>query len=380
MDRQTKTCPWHNQGTSSLALQASFVLLFLMAPTTFAQRPLKPPAGTKSIDPRAEFRPDGFSNFVGKYSCEVNAAPTEVHVEDAIRLEIRITGAVPDRCNAYRDDLNAVGWIVEAAKVMQEKYEPNRKHLHNLFPLSWAKDFYRHEMRDEHKILRADKTWLFVYQLKPKHVNVKAIDGIKLVYYDPAFGPERGFITLPSDPIKLAVKPKPEVVPNIGIDDSAFPASFYEGPETGTLLAPIRTLLIPPLFQIALFLGLVPVTCVIGVLAFRRLRPAAAALEKRSRGAAAQRAFAQLRTGEPAWIVVERYLQERFAFPAVDATPAEVAIFLKRHGFALVICEQARVFLDVCDAARFMTAAAAPTRDAAARLIEALEADPCARS
>jgi len=78
---------------------------------------------------------------------------------------------------------------------------------------------------------------------------------------------------------------------------------------------------------------------------------------------------------------VRRYLHERFDFAVTDPTPADVVAFLKRRGFAKECCARALAFFRQCDAFRFTK----PEIDAksliaeASQLIQALEADPCAR-
>lgn len=80
------------------------------------------------------------------------------------------------------------------------------------------------------------------------------------------------------------------------------------------------------------------------------------------------------------WTLVGRYLHERYDFAVADATPAEVAQFLERRGFAMTVCEMARAFFASSDAVRFAESGARPElSDQAARLIRAMEADPCAR-
>ena len=127
-------------------------LLIVSVPSVFAQG--------GSIDPPIVGRPVDFSNLVGKYEIKVSAEPTEATIEQPIMLRVQIIGMGP------------------------VKYVPNRKHL-KLFPDSWEKDFYVQELRDEATL---DKNiWTFVYRLKPKHLKIDAIDGIKLFTTTPRF-------------------------------------------------------------------------------------------------------------------------------------------------------------------------------------------------
>lgn len=330
----------------------------------------------KRVPPPIAGRPTHFSFIEGKYTLDVRAAPTNVHVEDPIRLEIRLRGAGP------------------------KEGEPDRKYIRNLFPESWSRDFHVQEMRDEHTVNREEKTWLFVYRLKPKHANVRAIDDVKLVYYDAAFG-AKGYITIPSERIALTVQPKPDTPPDVPLDVPAAPESFYASSGKDVLAAP-PTWTAPGFLEIGLFLGITPAFCVFGAIAYRRLWPDEPSVARHFRASAAQRAHACLRQGEAAWRVVQRYLSERLDFAAVDATPDEVAAFLRRLGFALTLCEEARGLLRMCDVLRYsvdsspwdttpIVSQLGPTTrlesyptsrlaEDAARLIDALETDPCMRS
>ena len=333
-------------------LFAAFVLLSLAVAPALAQ-----PKQPKSIDPPKKGRPPDFSNIVGKYMIEVAAAPTEVHVEDAIRLEVRIIGVGP------------------------EKYEPHRKDL-RLFPSAWGKDFYVQELRDEHKVLRDDKTWLFVYRLKPKHLQIKAIDGIKFICFDPAYGEEKGFITIAVDPISLTVKPKVDQPSEIELPDAfAALASFYEISQVDVLATPEAPVGIA-YWHAAIVLAIAPILCVIIAFAYRRSFPDAAAQLQRIRTSAAERALSELRTSTVPAAVVVGYLRDRLDFAGAAPTPAEVARFLDQRGFDRALCEQARQFFAACDRVRFATGSNedASLNQQAAQLVKALENARCIAS
>jgi hypothetical protein len=315
------------------------------------------PTAAAQLEPPVSDRPADFSNIVGKYKIEISAEPTEVHVEDAITLRVQIIG--------------------EGA----EKYQPNRRHL-RLFPESWKDDFHVQEMQDKNEVLPDKKTWVFVYRLKPKHVKVDTIEDIKLVYYDPNIARKNKYVTQYATSIKITVKPKPEAL-EPELDVRAVPESFYVCAESSAVLARSTPGFPPTGFQLALLLTAPPVACLVAGFAWRRFFPDEIRRARRQRGAAARRAHGQLQAGgATAWDVVRRYLHERFDFPASDPTPTETAGFLKRRGFAKELCEQTRAFFQACDAERFTTGAESNRKhlaDAAVRLIEALEADPCAR-
>ena len=229
---------------------------------------------------------------------------------------------------------------------------------------------------------RDKKTWIFVYRLKPKHTNVDSIYDIKLVYFDPSSGDKNKFVTKYRGIDKITVTPRPDKTNIIAIEPLAVPASFYESVEPQYVLAGGPASLAFSTWQIVLFLAAPLFGCVVGVLVWRRYFPNETEAARRYRLQSAARALAQLPAdGVPAWVVVHRYLQDRFRYPVKDPTPAEVASFLKRHGFAKPLCEQARTFFRECDAANFAGPVAEPKQLAAdaRRLIQALEADPCAR-
>lgn len=320
---------------------------------------LSAPAQESSDEPPVAGRPVGFSNIVGKYSIKVSAAPTEIQVEEAITMRVVITGAGP------------------------AKYEPNRKDLNLFFSLTWDQDFYVQELRDEHKVDRAAKTWLFVYRLKPKHARVEAIDDIKLIYYDP--GAKR-FVTKYADPpIKLTVKLKPDTSGEIELKDvSPVPESFYEHVEGKGVLVRLQRLHVASDWQLGTITAAPPLLCLAIVLAYWRFFPDEAKRLRRHRLGAAQRAMAHLKS-DPASArdALRRYLEERFEFAVAEPTPTEVFAFLNRRGFALVRCKECQAIFQLCDTESYTIGSArdlASLAEAAARVIQSLEADPCARA
>jgi hypothetical protein len=308
-----------------------------------------------SIDPPVVGRPIEFSNIVGRYMLKASAAPTKVHVEDSIRLTIEIVGEGP------------------------VKYEPKRSDLKVVLP-SWEKDFYVQPMPAEDRVLPSEKTWVFVYRLKPKHVNVTAIPLMTLHYFVPNQPVKSQFQKSYAGPIPLTVAPRPDDPAPIEVRDTTVPDSFYERASSDDVMQSQKPIQLNLYLTVA-WLAPPPLLCVVAVWAYRRYRLDPHELARRQRSEAASRAIAQLGS-QPAWEVVERYLRERFDFAVLDATPAEVATFLNRRGFAKALCGQSRAFFETCDAVRF-TRTHVPNEglvNEAERLIHALEADPCARS
>jgi hypothetical protein len=316
------------------------------------------PALVAGQEPPLAGRPLQFSNIVGKYRIGVSAEPVTIPVEEPITLRVVITGQGP------------------------AKYQPSRRFL-KLFPERWAQDFYIETVPDEDRADPGQNSWQFVYRLRPKHERVAAIDGIKLVYYEPGQNGGGKFQTDNAEPVAIKVKPR-RAAPPIpdGVPTRTAPASFYELPDAAAMLttwpeaspAPlwllIMLLLVPPLMTLACMRG------------WRRLFPDAHDHRRRERSRAAQRALQALAAadGEAAWLVFSRYLHERLDFPAEEPTPSEVKRFLRRRGASRPIAEKLAAFLATCDAARFagtLTNGAGPLRDEVSHLIHALEDDLC---
>ncbi|MBI1829888.1 MAG: hypothetical protein HYR84_00390 [Planctomycetes bacterium] len=330
----------------------SLCILSLSAATALAQ-PAK-------LDPRADpNRPIDYSNLIGRYDIKVAAEPTAVEVERPILVRVEIIGEGP------------------------KTDEPRAKDL-RLFPEAWEKgispDFYPPLLVEE-KVDRAKKTWTFLYRLTPKHVGVDFIYGIRLVYYDPSAPDDNKFLREPVDQIKIAVRPRPDAPAPIAIDVDSVPDSFRS-------MAPVALTREPAPFIFTwvhwlIALALPPLLCGTAALAYRRFLPNEDVLAEQYRHGAAERAVAQLRlNGTCVWAIVCQYLQERFDFPVADPAPAEVYAFLKRAGFAIDVCVRCQTFLQACDAIRFGVNASSEKdslADDAVRLIQALEADPCAR-
>lgn len=305
------------------------------------------------IDPPVAGRPVDFSNIVGKYSIAVLAEPVEVHVNDPITLTVRISGEGPPR------------------------YEPKRGLLH-ILP-DWKDDFFVENVPDEDRILRAEKTWVFVYRLRPKHANVTQIDGIKLVTYDPQSRGKNKFIPDDAPAIAIRVTPRPDASAEVTAP-TALPDSLYDGPHGAGIAAEATALVSVSAWTIAGVLLVPPLLCGGAVLFLRTLIPDRLTSQARHRSQAAHRAEASLRSGDAVGTIVCRYLEERLEFDVVDPTPTDVKLFLTRRGFAKQRCTQAETFFQACDAERFARTGPRhdlPLSEAAVQLIHALEADPC---
>jgi hypothetical protein len=329
------------------SLSGALIALLLALPQGLAGEP--PIAG----------RPAQFSDVVGSYTIGADAAPTEVAVEEPITLRITLAGRGP------------------------AKHQPERKRL-KIFPDGWAQEFYVEPVPGEDRLSPNDGTWVFVYRLRPKHERITAIDGIKLVYYQPPMGGMPGrFQTTYAEPIAISVKPRPAKELSNELPLRTAPDTFFALPDAAAVLTewPVLPTVAPWLVWLMLLAP--PVLAIAGVRCWRLLASPGNTRRPGARSPAARRALTalQLADGAPVWVVWGTYLRERLDFPAEEPTPAEVRRFLWRRGFTRTLGEKLALFLATCDAARFAKqgpAQAGPLREEAVRLIDALEGELCA--
>lgn len=309
---------------------------------------LLPAAALAQTDPPAAGRPVDFSGIVGQYTIEATAAPTTVHVEDPILLRVRISGRGP------------------------EKYQPRREAL-RLFPADWDDDFYVEPVPAEDRRDDGAGSWEFAYRLRPKHDRIEAIRGLKLVYYDPMR--RRYQSAYPEADMPLSVKPRPALRTDWDVAIHPAPASFYTLPpiDAGVTAAEPQ---LPAIWWLVLVALVPPAACLLGYHLVRHWSRS----EAGARSPAAQHAFKELDAGSAAWLVVKDYLQARLGYPGAEVTPGDAAAFLKRRGLARPVCDQARMFFQACDAARFTPLANGATgalHSQALSLIRAVESDRC---
>lgn len=324
------------------------VSVLLCSTTAGAQRP--------AVDPPLVGRPPDFSHIVGRYEIHATAEPTEVCIEEPIVLRVQIVGAGP------------------------VQYEPKREQL-RILSESWARHFYVEEMHDENRVDRDKKTWTFVYRLKPKHRKIDAIDGIKLVTFDPNAPGKNKFPTRFAERIPITVKARPETATKIEVDSlQVAPESFFQIAALPLDDQSVRTFAITQWHVVGFLVG-VPLVCVVGTLVWRKYHPLGGDRHQRQSSHAAEKAIAQLRSADASVrAILHVYFGARIDFTGAEPTPAEVSAALLRRGFARELCQQCATILRSCDAQRFGHAAAPDTlADDAIRLIAALEADRCMR-
>ncbi len=303
-------------------------------------------------------RPEDFSGLAGVYRITTRAEPTDLHVEDALTLIIRITGAGP------------------------QAHQPRRENL-RLFPPRMKEEFFIEPLPDkdrrlEPKPLEREKSWEFAYRLRPKHDGVTEVPNLKLIYYHPG---RRKFQSSYSKAIELHVKPRPAVPPpKDAVAAISAPAGFFElapavevlrGQRTWRLDHPLillACLVVPPaLFGLWFWLGL-------------RARQNGVHRDWLQRSQAAQRALHLLQRiadpdGADTFSVVAGYLHERLDLPMAEPGPIEVGRFLGRTGVGKGLRNRFVEFFQACDAARFSPNSYEPRRlvEQAGALIQALE-------
>lgn len=138
-------------------------------------------ASAQSPDPPLAGRPANFSHLIGRFAIAVEVEPTTVVVEDPLTVRVKISGAV------------AAGDA------------PSRQYL-RLFPDDVSESFFLEPRPEDDRWNPDDRTWNFVWKLRPKSVDVREVPSLALSYYSPTL---RRYQTVLSDSIPIDVKPRP---------------------------------------------------------------------------------------------------------------------------------------------------------------------------
>jgi hypothetical protein len=286
-----------------LTLPARQTALFLLLAVGSA------PAQAPDFEAPLIGRPSQFSRLVGRrFSIETTLEPATTIVEDPVTLRVVIKGDV------------------------LAGEEPTRKHL-RIFPDDFAASFFVEPRPDDDKLNPADKTWEFVWKLRPKSIDVRELPSLALSYFAPRQNPptkEGRFETARSKEIALDVKPRPKIVVGPTERRSA-PASFLQWAEPGPAVS----------WEAQPRIGVVAAWMLVaGVLAAWSWRRGGVVLQRQAIHQHARRTrlgantIAELyRESDPAPIVT-RYLQARFGIAAMEPTSADIQAALKRHGVA----------------------------------------------
>src|SRR4051794_139055 len=102
-------------------------------------------AASAQVQPPLVGQPEDFSGAGGTYTIRRSAAPTEVMIEEPLLLTVAITGAGPSGQQPRRD-------------------------LLKLFPPDVEEDFFIEPLAEKDRYLPKDKTWEFLYRLRPKRL------------------------------------------------------------------------------------------------------------------------------------------------------------------------------------------------------------------
>jgi hypothetical protein len=300
-----------------------------------------------------------FSEASGWFEVQARAEPTEVQAEMPLTFTLTVRAMRPVRRPPQRLDLRQLPGFAEQFYIEDPSGEAARPD---------------------------DRTWEFVYRLKPRRTDVREIPSLPFVYFNPyLLTASKGYQVLYTDPIPLHVLPHETVQVPIQGPESLFGLAGRPGvlerqmPWTPPRLATIATLLLVP-----------PLGCVAWYLLWRRLYPDAARLANQRRSRAAHHALHALRAArrleasahaERTTAIVAGYLQQRLDLTIAEPTPREVAVLFAQHGFSATLTEQAAGFFESCDRARFQPAAVenrispSELHDAAAQLILAVESE-----
>jgi hypothetical protein len=321
-------------------------------------------AAVPDDEPPVAGQPHDFSGAVGTYQVSTRAAPTELAAEDTLTLTVSITGSGPAGRLPRRPDLRRL---------------PKFTQRFHLDPST----------SDRPDRTLADGTgWEFDYRLRPRSESVTAVPALAFVFYKPG----SGFETVYAEPIPLRVKRRAAVKPQdvkAASSPVVLPDHFYHLVEGVAVLRRDRPPALPGPVVLAGLLLLPPVLCAGWYWAWWRRYPDAARRTWQRRSRAARHALRALHSASPASArataqhaaaVLAAFLRERLDFPAVEPTPAEAAGHLRRAGFPEAVAAQAAEFFARCDAARFAPDPGPGGDDvatAAARLIQAVEAEPC---
>ncbi len=272
-----------------------------------------------------------FSEASGWFEVRASAEPTTLQAETPLTFTFRVKAVRPVRRPPQRIDLRQLP--------------------------EFAEQFYIEDPSEE-AARPDDRTWEFVYRLKPRRTEVREIPSLPFVYFNPyLLTASKGFQVLYTNPIRLRVLPHETVQVPVQGPESAF------GLATGPAVLARQTPWTPPQLSTIVTLLLVPpLGCFVWYLLWRRQYPDAARLASQRRSRAASRALQALHSARrldtearAARIaaIVAGYLQQRLDLTIAEPTPHEIALLFGQHAFSPELTEQAVRFFERCDHARF---------------------------
>ncbi|HWG42958.1 MAG TPA: hypothetical protein VN688_09245 [Gemmataceae bacterium] len=321
----------------------------------------EPEEGPKPDDIPVAGRPSDlpFSEASGWFAVRASAQPTTLEAETALTFTVSVQATHETRRPPQRIDLRQLP--------------------------AFAEQFYIEEPSSEAPTRPNERTWEFVYRLKPRRTGVSEIPSVPFVYFNPCLlTANKGFQVIYTDSIPLHVLPHESVQVPIQGPENAFTLA------TGPAVLEHQTAWTPPGMAMGLALLLVPpFLCAIWYLSWSRIYPDAARAARQRRSRAARQALSLLHAARrlktegrvhrvPA--IVATYFQQRLDLISAEPTPHEVAVLLMQRGCSPALTEQAVRFFEACDRARFLPAAdseRANLPDSARQLILAVEAETC---
>ncbi len=248
---------------------------------------------------------------------------------------------------------------------------------------AFAEQFYIEEPSSEEPTRPDERTWQFVYRLKPRRTNVSEIPSLPFVYFNPyLLTANKGFQVIYTDAIPLHVLPHETVQVPVQAPESAFTLA------TGSGVLDRQTAWTPPgMVTRIVFLLTPPLICGIWYVCWRRMYPDAALQARQRRSCAARQALPKLHAARRlnaeecanrAAAIVTNYLQQRLDLGVAEPTPREIGILFAQRACSRALTEQAVRFFEVCDRSRFLpvTISERPNLpDSAIQLILTVEAE-----
>ncbi len=253
---------------------------------------------TPPPEPPTLNRPTNFSHLMGQsFTITATATPTDVFVEDPIVLKVRIHGTPP---------------------FPNRDYLPQRKYL-NIFPADVEKEFYLQGLPDRDEYDSASDTWIFYYQLLPRHEKVSAIPVLELVYYNSQLPVLDRYQPSTSSEISLHVKPP---LPPVKVA----PESMYHLSDAASVLRQGGDTSIS-WWGVVLGLILPPVASIVGYCWWRWLHPDQAGWVRRRQSRAARQALKALHRldgdaeGRGSGAILTQFLHARLDLLPAEPTP-----------------------------------------------------------
>jgi hypothetical protein len=301
-----------------------------------------------------------FSEASGWFEVRASADPTTVEAETPLTFTVRVHA------------------------VREVKRPPQRIDLRQL--PAFDEQFYIEESSDEPS-RPDDRTWEFVYRLKPRRTDVTAIPSLPFVYFNPyLLTSSKGFQVLYTDPIRLNVLPHESVQVPVQAPEDVFVLA------TGPEVLERRPTWTPGVGTTLTLLLLPPAVCAVWFVCWRRLYPDAARLASQRRSRAARRALAALNAARRldsaecanrTAAVVADYLHERLDLTIAEPTPREIAALFEQRVCSAALSARAVGFFEGCDNARFLPPTSAEQTeltDLAVQFVLAVEEELCSPS